>query len=73
MLKLFKIKKSFKMKKLFLVFAVAAFFVACNSGTSSTEVKTDSVTNVTPAPDTTVVVPAHDSTVKVAADTTKKP
>ena len=58
------------MKKVILVLSAAAFFVACNSGTSSTETNTDS-TKVTV--DSTVVAPAVvDTTHVIVADSTSK-
>ncbi|MEO7317322.1 MAG: hypothetical protein ABIW47_19180 [Ginsengibacter sp.] len=49
------------MKKLFLIFAVSAFFVACNDSASTTEEVTPATEEVTPAPvsekDTLVVMP----------------
>ncbi len=64
------------MKKLFLVFAVATFFVACNDGTSSTETTKDTtvVEAPAPAPDS-LKVETHtetDSTVTMPVDSTKK-
>ena len=38
------------MKKLFLIFAVSAFFVACNDSTKTTETETPATEEVTPAP-----------------------
>ena len=65
------------MKKLLLVFTVAAFLTACNSSTSNTEAKTtDSSVVVTPAPtapsdSVAVMAPAvSDSAAKM--DSTKK-
>ena len=55
------------MKKLFLIFAVSAFFVACNdSATTTTETETPATEEVTPAPapadtDTSAVVAPTDS------------
>ncbi|MEO6684007.1 MAG: hypothetical protein ABIN48_14380 [Ginsengibacter sp.] len=41
------------MKKLFLIFAVSAFFVACNDSATTTETETPAATEeVTPAPAT---------------------
>ncbi|MEO5650507.1 MAG: hypothetical protein ABIR03_11375 [Ginsengibacter sp.] len=68
------------MKKLFLVFAVATFFVACNSGASSTEATTDSTTVVTDsaaiapaATDSAAIAPAAtDSASAATTDSTKK-
>ena len=49
------------MKKLFLIFAVSAFFVACNDSATTTEEVTPATEVVTPAPvsdkDTLVVMP----------------
>lgn len=59
------------MKKLFLVFAVAAFFVACdNSATEVTTPAADSIAPVEVAPATpdTTMAPA-DSTAKMPAST----
>ena len=41
------------MKKLFLIFAVSAFFVACNDTTATTQTETPATEEVTPAPATT--------------------
>lgn len=38
------------MKKLFLIFAVSAFFVACNDSATTTETETPATEEVTPAP-----------------------
>ena len=51
------------MKKLFLVIAVATFFVACN-GSSSTDATTDSTTVVT---DSAVTAPVVTDTAAVIA------
>jgi len=60
------------MKKLFFVFAIAAAFVACNSGETK-----EATADTTAVVDTTAVAPAVDTTAKVdtaaAVDTTKKP
>ena len=45
-----KSQKINKMKKLFLIFAVSAFFVACNDTTATTEEVTPATEEVTPAP-----------------------
>ena len=63
------------MKKLLLVFTVAAFLTACGGGdTTSTESTSDSVMVTTPAPAPTdsaaVTAPAQDTT-KANADSTK--
>jgi hypothetical protein len=63
------------MKKLLLVFTVAAFLTACGGGdsTSTETTPTDSAMITTPAPATTdsaVIAPAQDTT-KANADSTK--
>ena len=50
-----KSQKINKMKKLFLIFAISAFFVACNDTATTTE--TPATEEVTPAP-TTEAAPA---------------
>lgn len=54
------------MKKLFLIFAVSAFFVACNDSATTTETETPATEEVTPTPapsdtDSLVVTPPTDS------------
>ncbi len=54
------------MKKLFLIFAVSAFFVACNDSATTTEEVTPATEEVTPAPapvsdNDTLVVKSADS------------
>lgn len=63
------------MKKLFLVFAVAAFAVACNDSATSTETNADSTTIQTPAPAPTVdtvSTPTADTNHVAPVDSTKK-
>ena len=38
------------MKKLLLIFAISAFFVACNDSETTTETETPATEEVTPAP-----------------------
>lgn len=65
------------MKKVFLVFAIASIFVACNDSktdstttTDSTNVKVDS--SAVTAPVTTDTLTVDTSANKMSADTTKK-
>jgi len=76
--KKFKNLKLNKMKKLLLVFTVAAFLTACN-GNSSKETTTTSDSTTTVAPTDTTAAPMDsthmvttDTTSKMSADTTKK-
>jgi hypothetical protein len=61
------------MKKLFIVLAIASLgFVACNNE-SKTEVKEDSTSTVTPAPEATTPAPADSIKVdSTKVDSTKK-
>ena len=68
------------MKKLFMVFAVAAIFTACDNSTKTESTTTDSTTVATdtsmmstPAPaDTGNMMSADTSKMTMSADTTKK-
>ena len=63
-----KILKIKQMKKLLLVFAVSAFFVACNDAGTSTDTTTDSTT-VTTTTDS-ALVPATTDSAAVSTDST---
>jgi PBP1b-binding outer membrane lipoprotein LpoB len=63
------------MKKLFFVFAVTAFFAACNNDTTSTEAPKDSTTTApvdTAAKAVDTAAKAVDSVVTAAVDSVKK-
>lgn len=68
-------KNHSKMKKLFIVLAVASLgFVACNNESETSTTAPDTTTTVTPAapaPDS-VTVPLPDSATVAVPDTTKK-
>lgn len=69
--KYFKNQKSKTMKKLLLIFTVAAFLTACNSGSKSTETTSDSTSVTTPATDSMAMPSTDSSASKMSADTTK--
>lgn len=59
------------MKKLFLVFAISAFFVACNDGATTTEETTTEQTDATETPATDMTTtPGTDSLNTVTGDST---
>lgn len=71
--KYFKNLKLNKMKKLLLVFTVAAFLTACNGNSSKTETNSsDSTTVTTPATTDTTTTATSTDTTKTSADTTHK-
>ena len=53
------------MKKLFLIFAISAFFVACNDSATTTETETPATEEVTPADTDSLLVTPADSVVVV--------
>ncbi len=67
-----KSQKTTKMKKLILIFAISAFFVACNDAETTTETETPAATEEVMPPATTdsmVVVPTDSMPAPVDAET----
>ena len=62
------------MKKLFLAFAIASFFVACNDSKTESTTSTDTVKvdSTTPVVVDTTTKAVDTSASKMSADTTKK-
>ncbi|HXR85059.1 MAG TPA: hypothetical protein VN722_12160 [Hanamia sp.] len=60
------------MKKLLLVFTVAAFLTACNGNSTKTENTSDSTSVTAPATTDTTAPATTDTTNKMSADTTHK-
>ena len=71
------LKSKSKMKKLFFVFAVTAFFAACNNDTTSTEAPKDSTATAPATVDSTAkavdtAAKAVDSAATAVVDSVKK-
>lgn len=66
-----KSQKINKMKKLFLIFAISAFFVACNDSATTTETETPATEEVMPPADTDsmMVTPTDSMPAPVDAET----